>query len=655
MGDATELSFILAADLANGLTPLAISKEDYAKDGRIKALVRQGLLVAAAKQFDVETDGRRLWEPKPYMQRSYDGCIYQIHRAVKAHLILLSQEPMVVLTPEVVVLRANGKLADIEVTKALRNEVYGYQHNKVFDADLQHWIAKLTEKEIQLSANLVFRIRKAPWYAGLHQKNKPPLSNQLKRVAKQSGLIVPDTPLIFSSKSGDREVQDVHPLHGLVTNKPWDYGLTQSGLATQVDLAIVCSEQDARQVQHFLYRMHERARPGKTEQDYLLDYPGFAQAFGLPLNVPAPGDPNWFNLNDHGTGNVLQTAKQLGQRLCHALEAISYKKTGTVVLIYVPTRWRELNMVQAESEQFNLHDYVKAYAARRGLSTQFIREETTRNQQLCRIRWWLGLALYAKALRTPWRINCIDEETAYVGIGYSINHEAALGKHILLGCSHLYSARGEGLQFRLGRIENPVIRGKNPFMSEDDARRTGETIRQLFFDAKMRLPKRVVIHKRTYFTQDEQRGLCQGLEGIVNVELIEINIEESLRYLASKRNGDSLSIDSFPVPRGTTVVLNGHSVLLWVHGAAPNIAKPNFKYYQGKRRIPAPLLIRRYSGQSDVVQVASEILGLSKMNWNHFDYYSQLPATLESAGAIARVGKYLSAFSSAAYDYRLLI
>jgi hypothetical protein len=31
-------------------------------------------------------------------------------------------------------------------------------------------------------------------------------------------------------------------------------------------------------------------------------------------------------------------------------------------------------------------------------------------------------------------------------------------------------------------------------MSLDDARRTGETIRQLFFDARMRLPKRVVIH-----------------------------------------------------------------------------------------------------------------------------------------------------------------
>jgi hypothetical protein len=43
------------------------------------------------------------------------------------------------------------------------------------------------------------------------------------------------------------------------------------------------------------------------------------------------------------------------------------------------------------------------------------------------------------------------------------------------------------------------------------------------------------------------------------------------------------------------------------------------------------------------------------MNWNHFDYYSRVPASLDSASAIARVGQYLNHFGSARYDYRLLI
>ena len=300
-------------------------------------------------------------------------------------------------------------------------------------------------------------------------------------------------------------------------------------------------------------------------------------------------------------------------------------------------------------------DFVKAYAARNGQSTQLLRERTVVPKPTARVKWWLSLALYAKTMRTPWRLECLDEDSAFVGIGYSYDARAPRTSQILLGCSHIYSARGEGLQFRLGRIENPIIRGRNPFMSLDDARRTGETIRQLFYDARMRLPKRVVIHKRTHFTEDEQKGLVQGLEGVQNVELIEINTEESIRFLASKVQNRKLTIDTFPVARGAAIVLADNAALLWVHGHAPSVQNPRFKYFQGKRRIPAPLFLTRFRGESELSQVVTEILGLSKMNWNHFDYYSRLPASLDSASAIARVGQYLNPFGSAPYDYRLLI
>ncbi|WP_244129689.1 argonaute/piwi family protein [Burkholderia gladioli] len=315
------------------------------------------------------------------------------------------------------------------------------------------------------------------------------------------------------------------------------------------------------------------------------------------------------------------------------------------------TRWK----AKFQGKLINLHDYIKAYAARHGQSTQFVREETVLNPYACRVRWWLSLALYVKAMRTPWRLDALDENTAFVGIGYSLDSEAERGNHVLLGCSHLYSARGEGLQFRLGRIENPVMRGRNPFMSEDDARRTGDTIRQLFYDSKMHLPTRVVIHKRTHFTDEEKRGLMQGLDGVKNIELIEINVEDSLRYLSSKFKDGKFDIDTFPVYRGTTIVENDDTALLWVHGATPSVQNKYWRYYQGKRRIPAPLRIRRFLGQSDIVQCATEILGLSKMNWNTLDYYSRMPATLDSASSIAKFGTYLDGFSSAPYDYRLLI
>lgn len=635
---------------------VALSEEDIAKDGRIRSLLRRALIQSVAKHVHAETDGtRRLWETEHYMRQVLQGVGFLLHRALSISVISLEGKPHVVLMPEVVAKTQDGQLADPDSSKVLRNAVYGYQHNNVFDSDLKHWTKKVTDCSIQAPGGGKFRIARAPVYAGLVQKSRYPLPNAMQHHARQRGLVVSDASLIFSSADGKTEVRSANPLKGLVENRPWDFQLTCSGLSPSIDIAVICPRADNTKLRRFLCQFQEGSQPTSTERDYLQDYPGFSAAFGLPLTYPNPGEASWFDLDDSVSGDSLSAAKQLAQRICRALDVIRSLRPGSVVIVFVPTRWTPHEIIETDDEQFNLHDFLKAYAARQGQSTQLIRELTTVTSQPCRVRWWLSLALYAKALRTPWRLDCLDDETAFVGIGYSIDMGASRGNHVLLGCSHLYSARGEGLQFRLGRIENPVIRGRNSFMSEDDSRRTGETMRQLFFDAKMRLPKRVVVHKRTPFTRDEQRGLVKGLEGVANVELIEVTIEESLRYLASKLVNGKFEIDKFPISRGAVIVQNPSTALLWVHGSAPSVQNPNFKYYQGKRRIPTPLRIRRYLGQSDVVQVATEILGLSKMNWNTFDYYSRLPATLDSASAIAKVGTYLSGFSSAPYDYRLLI
>jgi hypothetical protein len=656
LSTSQEIQKAFGVTLRSNPVAVALSEEDVAKDGRIRSLLRRALIQSVAKHVHVESDGnRRLWEPTHYKKELLQGVRFLLHRALSISVISLEGKTHVVLMPEVVAKTQDGQLADPDSSKVLRNAVYGYQHNDVFDSDLKHWTQKIAGYSIQSPDGGIFQISRTPVYAGLVQKNRHSLSNDMQRHARQRGLVVSDASLVFSSLNGKTEVQCANPLKGLIENRPWDFQLTSSGLSPSVDIAVICPRVDNAKLRRFLQQFQERSQPLPTERDYLQDYPGFSSAFGLPLIYPNPNESLWIDLDDSASGDSLSAAKQLAQRICRALDVIRTLKPGAVVMIFVPTRWMPYETIETDDEQFNLHDFLKAYGARQGQSTQLIREMTTITPQPCRVRWWLSLALYAKSLRTPWRLDCLDDETAFVGIGYSIDTGASRGSHVLLGCSHIYNARGEGLQFRLGRIENPVIRGRNSFMSEDDARRTGETIRQLFFDAKMRLPKRVVVHKRTPFTRDEQHGLVHGLEGVENIELIEVIIEESLRYLASKLINGELQIDKFPIPRGAVIVQNPSTALLWVHGTAPSVQNPRFKYFQGKRRIPAPLRIRRYLGQSDIVQVATEILGLSKMNWNTFDYYSRLPATLDSASAIAKVGTYLSGFSSAPYDYRLLI
>ena len=165
----------------------------------------------------------------------------------------------------------------------------------------------------------------------------------------------------------------------------------------------------------------------------------------------------------------------------------------------------------------------------------------------------------------------------------------------------------------------------------------------------------MVLHKRTPFLKDEREGLLDGLGGIAAIDMLEIQENHALRYVASMMRRDgSIDEDNYPVRRGTVMKLDEFTALLWVHGATAAI-NPSLKYYQGKRRIPAPLTLRRHTGSTPLDQLCAEILGLSKMNWNTFDLYTKLPATLQSSGEIARIGSLLQRFGASSYDYRLFI
>ena len=137
--------------------------------------------------------------------------------------------------------------------------------------------------------------------------------------------------------------------------------------------------------------------------------------------------------------------------------------------------------------------------------------------------------------------------------------------------------------------------------------------------------------------------------------MVEISIDSNLRYLSSFIGTDgNIQQDRFPVQRGTAVVLDAYSAMLWAHGVTTAL-DPRRKYYQGKRRIPAPLIIKRHAGKSSLRLLSQEILGLSKMNWNTFDLYTKIPATIESSNEIAKIGALLNRLGTRSYDYRLFM
>ena len=134
--------------------------------------------------------------------------------------------------------------------------------------------------------------------------------------------------------------------------------------------------------------------------------------------------------------------------------------------------------------------------------------------------------------------------------------------------------------------------------------------------------------------------------------MLEINYEDAFRSFAYEKN---FKIDTFPIKRGLCFPMDEKTMLLYTHGIAPSVRNSNFKYIQGGKTVPVPLKIVKHYGSGDMVQIATEILGLSKMNWNSFGLYSKLPCTIESSNQLAKIGWLLSQYEGTIYDYRFFM
>ncbi len=639
------------------------------EDGAITSLMLATLTNAMATgNPGLVSDGKReIWEMDTPREERLNGELFLAFQSVRLSLRQFERRSFLVLEPSLRVLDAAGGLAAKDKAKTIKTRILGYQHNKEYNEAVNSWRGKLLgaptpqrayEHPYNSGSGFRFLVRRTPAFAEITGGKKSQticLEAKFRPLIKHRGLQIPEPQLLFSNRAGTAMARDAHPVRGILNNRPFDYPLTMQGFGSEIRMGVICPKAESRMLQTFLENLGRQIQPSRQEDDYLPPYPGFRNAFGLDLVVAEPGGRGWITCPEpEGPDNRARTV-ETARAINRGIESLQASFSPNVILIFFPDRWAAYRRFNTEEERFDVHDFVKASSVQKGIGTQFLDQETLADKLQCRVWWWLSLAFYTKALRTPWLLNDLEKDTAYVGLGMSYDLNQEQGKKVVMGCSHIYSSQGEGLQYRLSQVENPVFFGKNPFLSRDDARRVGEQIRELFFESRSVLPQRVVIHKRTRFTDDEQLGLREGLSGVKHIDMLEITIDNALRYIAStvdSRGG--LHEDNYPVSRGSVVRLDDFTALVWVHGVSTAVSNTR-RYYQGKRRIPAPLSVQRHAGESDIRDLAAEILGLSKMNWNTFDLYTKLPATVQSSNEIAKIGSLLGRFEPRTYDFRLFI
>lgn len=288
-----------------------------------------------------------------------------------------------------------------------------------------------------------------------------------------------------------------------------------------------------------------------------------------------------------------------------------------------------------DAELFDFHHHLKAQAALRNFVTQMIIPKTLvfseDRQSAAIIGWNVSVGIYYKATGIPWKLVEIDENTCYTGISF-YNEIGRKGKSMRAAIAQVYMRTGE----------SQVIRGK-PFEWDEENR--GRTVRlnssqmadiiqdsvNLFFRQRGKLPRRIVVHKSTRFSDEEIDGCEQASKDIDELDIVHIREWTGFRAYHMKHD--------YPTVRGTVVTdSNSHEAMLYTSGYVPALGT-----YPGPSS-PRPLHIICQRMDTSIESICRDILGLTKLDWNSSTFYTRMPVTI---GVSRKVGAVMAEMTSA--------
>lgn len=651
-GAMSELYQAFNGSFSEAPAPITLSIQTFMDKPVLKNLVLKALLLGIARETGLGMSfNGLLWnENATYLGKTgvFEAIRLSLHFSPDKKYLLVSLTPTLYIKDvEKYGILVKQNLCR-QYTDALRNKNYAFKINEwaniIFkNGSLRIYYSKKSKEfKFGISANAA-----CGTIYGSEQKVSLPTDFNRNRLIF-NGIRVPEPSLAFATQMGGY-VYDVNPMRGLIQNRPFD--LPSFALAPQdIKLSVICPRGYTSQLHTFLTQLNSGSvRP--QYNDYTQPYEGFNACYGINLDIPFWGNKDrWIPCRDNQSDGA-----NLANNICNAIDRFNDITPYSVVIIFIPNAWSNIKKFTIGKDEYDFHDYIKAFCAQKGVTTQFIEEKTLNSFMKCEVLWWLSLALFVKSGRTPWTLGALNQNSAYAGIGYCINKGETLSKKIIVGCSHIYNAHGQGLKFRLRKIENAVFdRKNNPYLTEDEAFKLGLNIVELFRESMYKFPNRVVIHKRTHFIEGEIKGLLRALSPhVADVALITIEEERDCKIIPGYFS-NSFYADGYPIWRGVCYPINDCQALLWTHGSVDSV-KPNKCFYQGGKGIPMPLRLTRCYGSSSLTEIASEILSFTKINWNTFSYYSKMPATIDTSNTVARIGSLLRHYNGNTFDYKYFI
>jgi len=288
--------------------------------------------------------------------------------------------------------------------------------------------------------------------------------------------------------------------------------------------------------------------------------------------------------------------------------------------------------------QAAFHDVLKSSGMRLGVPIQMVRPPTyglivktaeapTSLQDEATRAWNFHTALYYKAGGIPWRLKRVSSElsTCFVGISFYRTRD---GSKILTSVAQVFNERGEGIIVR-GAPAQLDKDDRIPHLSAADAGALLSNAVSTYRKEHKTAPARVVVHKTSNLTVEE----LDGFEGACRQHNIEVADLVSVRRSFTRlfREG------TYPPLRGTLLHVSREMGIVYLRGSV-NF----FESYPGLY-VPRPLEFILSKADATVLQIATEMMGLSKLNWNNTQFDGGEPITVRAARRVGDILKCLPA------------
>lgn len=286
----------------------------------------------------------------------------------------------------------------------------------------------------------------------------------------------------------------------------------------------------------------------------------------------------------------------------------------------------------------DFHRQAKARLLGLGHTSQLLRETTLAPEEFLNkagkprrgvqepasIAWNVATGLYYKTQADPpWRIARVRPGVCYLGLVFKLipNHPQ---EHACCA-AQMFLNEGDGVVFR-GANGPWKTRDREFHLKAAEAKGLIATVLATFKEKHGTLPKELFIHGKTTFSDEEWNAFAEAVPP--ETTLVGVRIKNTYGDTKLFRAGD------YPVLRGTAVLLNETNAYLWTTGFVPRLDT-----YIGPET-PNPLFITvlRSTGLTPkLTDVLSDIMGLTKINYNACNYSDGQPVTVRFANKVGDV------------------